>query len=97
MSSTAAPSRRNSGFEQSPKPLPHFFPDSLSNIGLTTALVVPGVTVLLRTTVCLFLLKASCFPTMADAAVTCERSMEPSDCEGVPTAMRMTSAPWMES
>jgi len=46
----AEPWRRNSGFMQRPKFLPHFRFDAFSRIGLTRFCVVPGTTVLFTVT-----------------------------------------------
>ena len=47
---SAVPSRRNSGFTDTPKPSPYFLPDVRSSAGITTSCVVPGSTVLRTTT-----------------------------------------------
>jgi hypothetical protein len=45
-SATEVPSRRNSGFMQTPKSVPAFRPDSRSMIGIRWSSTVPGMTVL---------------------------------------------------
>src|SRR5258708_35021945 len=71
------PSRRNSGFIETPKSTPAFFPDSCSRIGTTTSAVVPGSTVLRMTTTWQALLCVSAAPISADTRRTYVRSGPP--------------------
>ncbi len=47
---SAVPSRRNSGFTDTPNPSPYFLPERASSVGMTCSWVVPGSTVLRTTT-----------------------------------------------
>src|SRR6266516_7473355 len=83
----ARPSRRNSGLEHRPKPSPHVLPEDCSSMGLTTLLVVPGMTVLFTMTVGCRVEPAMASPIYRDADSTCERSISPDMLLGVPTVM----------
>jgi hypothetical protein len=83
-SSTAAPSFRNSGLEQTWKGV--FV--SLA-ICARTFLAVPTGTVLFVTTT---FVSFMCRPIVVATASTCFRSADPSSSGGVPTAMKTTSA-----
>src|SRR3546814_3858286 len=55
---TAAPSRRNSGLKQSPRPLPISRPTMASSLGATRSSVVLGATVERTTTLCASFLRS---------------------------------------
>ena len=82
-SSTAAPSFRNSGLEQTSKAVRVWRPIS----SRTRAAVPTGTVLLVITTLGWFM----CRPMVRATSSTCRRSAEPSSSGGVPTAMNTTS------
>src|SRR3546814_15597295 len=81
---TAAPSRRNSGLKQSPRPLPISRPTMASSLGATRSSVVLGATVERTTTLCAsFLWRMAC-PIEDTTASSAARDWPPPAPDGVP-------------
>lgn len=90
-SSTAVPSRRNSGFIAISSPSPTRFPEASSIRGPMTSTVVRGTTVLLVTTRCESSFRASVSPSEVAAVFIAPRSMLPSSVDGVGRARNVAS------
>ena len=89
------PSRRNSGFAHTSKPVPDFLPEYFSISGIIVFSVVPGRTVLRITIIWCDVFFCRDLPIWVEMFSMYFRSSEPSSLLGVPTQMKLMSVSWM--